>query len=593
MRKYSMATTPLPTPMVSLPQTLQWLWPFWQRLPTRIVMLLLLTPICVAFDVYIPMFIRDLIDHLGQSGITGAKIQQAAGFILLFGVIHLLLYTLVQSLRGTTNVRFENDFRVHVFRHLMALGQRFFQKFPTGDLLTRLIDDTSEHKLGWFACSGIFRLYEALLRITGCVIFMVMISGLMTVLTLAPLVLMAGLYMLTSHKTTAYSRRTQMAISELNQFLTTTFDGIRMVKAYNQEDKQERGFERVVNEQLQKELTQVKMASLLELSYSRFSELLVVLIFIIGGWLVIHHHLTLGALVAFNSYIAMLLWPMVDIGQFFIRGRAAGVCVQRLQELEDFPPDVVSPPNPASPQFPVRSIHVKQISYIFPNGQQGLHSMSFSLQTKQTTAIAGSVGSGKSTLLALLPRLMDPHQGQIMLDGKDLKDYDLNALRQQMAVVTQEPILFSDTIRQNIIFGRADISEEAMYEAIRVAQLEKDLPHFSQGLETVIGAKGIKLSGGQKQRLALARALVKKPAILILDDCTSALDAQTEARLWEALYAFIPGLLVVLVTHRLSTLQQADQIVLLRQGELVGTGTHKTLLQTSDYYRELYGSAAR
>lgn len=586
----NMATTPLPVPTISIPQTLQWLWPFWRSLPGRIGLLLGLTPVCVAFDVYIPQFLRTLIDQLGKTSITTGMIQQAALLILLFGVLHMLIYTLVQSLRGATNVRLENDFRVHVFRHLVGLGQRFFQKFPTGDLLTRLIDDTSEHKLGWFACSGVFRLYEALLRITGCLLFMLFISWPLTLMTVIPLGLMASMYIFTSHKTTAFSRRTQVAISELNQFLTNSFDGIRIVKAYNQQSRQEKGFDAVVEQQLQKELAQVKMASLLELSYARFSELLVVLLFIMGGWLVIHQYLTLGALVAFNSYIAMLLWPMVDIGQFFIKGRGAGVCVQRLKELVEFQPDVTQAAQPQHLSLPLAEFSFKQVSYHFPNGQAGLHELTFTLKPRQTTALAGTVGSGKSTLLALLPRLIDPQMGMITLNHQDLRDYEIASLRQHMAVVTQEPILFSDTIRENIIFGRQDISETELNEAIRVAQLQKDLPHFSQGLDTVIGSKGIKLSGGQKQRLALARALVKKPTILILDDCTSALDAETEAKLWQALYEFIPGLLVVLVTHRISTLQKADQILVLQNGRLRQTGQHDDLLNTSEYYRELYGT---
>lgn len=570
----------------SLSVTLRWLWPFWKPLFPRLVFLLLATPLVVVFDAYVPMIIRQIVDGLSQHNLQPAWLWQKSLLILGLGLAHFVLYVLVQSTRGATNFGFENRFRMRLAEKLVKQGQSFFYTFRTGDVSTRLIDDISENKLGWFACSGIFRLYEALLMIAGCVWFMWHLHVGLTLLTALPLLFVAFFYIHSSRRTQAYSRHSQKAISALNSFLTSTLEGIRVVKAYNQEQKQIQAFAGVVNQQMQKEIQLVKVSSLLQLSYSRFSELGALVILAAGGYLVIQKVMTLGDLIAFNAYIFMLIWPMVDVGQFFIKGRAAGVSVERVREMEAFPPEIA--PQGQALAFPAEDfeLSLEDVNYHF--GQQsGLQGLNLSLKSGQTAAFAGAVGSGKTLLLNLIPRIIQPQQGRITLNGRDLADYNLADLRRQIGYVSQSPSLFSDTIAENIRLGR-EISEADLHWAVEVAQLQQDLPLFAQGLETRIGQHGVKLSGGQKQRIAIARALAGKPRILILDDCTSALDAETEARLWQALYTFMPGLLVLLVTHRVSTLQRAEPIFLLARGSLLGQGSHLTLLRDFSLYRDLY-----
>ncbi len=578
-----------PPTRLSIQATLSWLWPFWVQMPGRLLFLLLLTPLVVAFDVYIPMVIANIFDELKQGQITASFIQDKALQILALGIVHFVLYSIVQSVRGLTNFRFENNFRVRLGGAIIRLGQRFFFRFRTGDVTTRLIDDVSENKLGWFACSGIFRLYEAFITLAGCLFFMFQLHTPLTLMTCLPLVCVAIFYIRTSTRTTAYSQRNQQAISELNSFLTSTLESIRVVKAYRQEQRQIEAFATVVENQRSKEIELVKVSALLQISYSRFSEVIILGIFLLGGWLVIHGQMTIGALIAFNTYIFKLIWPMVDIGQFFIKGRAAGVSVARVKELEDFPPDIHNTAKPKPWPQTRWELSFHQVNYTFANGT-GLHNLTMSLYQGETVAIAGAIGSGKSLCLNLLPRMIEPQTGEILLNDAPLSAYDVHELRRHIGFASQVASLFSESIRDNIRFGRSSISDEDLNQAIRVAQLEQDLPLFPEGIDTLVGQRGVKLSGGQKQRIAIARAIVTRPPILILDDCTSALDAETEARLWKALYQFVPDLLVVVVTHRVSTLQRMDRIFFLQDGYLVASGTDQELRQTNPAYALLYQS---
>ncbi len=571
-------------------ETISWLWRFWGRLKIIMFVLLIMTPITMFFRSYTPIFISHIFDELAKKPVNIEYIKQQGNYFFLFSIIHLVLYIFIQSIRGIVNFKLENEFRINLFGYIINLGQNFFQKFSTGDLITRLIDDVSEKKLAWFACSGIFRFYEAVIKTIQCLFFMFMINVSLTLLTILPLAILVFFYIKASEKTTSYSQRTQQAISKLNSFLTTTIDGIKIVKSYNQETNQENYFNKVVQNQREKEIELVKASSVIELSYSRLSEITVIMIFLFGGWMVIDNKLSIGSLVAFNSFVFMLIWPMVDIGQFFIKGRGAGVSVQRIKELENFEPDIVNLTQPQSLIDKNISLEFKNVSYIFPNGNHVLKGISFSVRPGECVAIAGAVGAGKSTFINFIPRIIEPHSGEVFMDGLNLKECDFIQLRKKIGFVPQNPSLFSDTIRDNILFGRDDISEEALSIAIKVAQLEKEIEIFPEKLNTLIGQRGMTLSGGQKQRVAIARAIVEKPEILILDDCTSALDAETESNLWNELYKFMPGITVFLITHRVSTLQKANKIVLLKDGYVSDIGKHSDLIVSSPYYRQIYFS---
>lgn len=572
-----------------LNETIRWLWKFWGELKPLILLMLILTPITMWFRSVTPIFMANIFNEFALNKPDFSFIQNQIFLLLIYSIVHFILYSFLQSLRGSTNFDLENSFRLSLFNYLVKLDYNFFQRFSTGDLITRIIDDISEKKLAWFACSGIFRFYEAVIKIAQIVFFMFYLSPILTWATILPTSLIIIIYIKFSQKTTEYSKKSQQAISELNSFLTNTIDGIKIIKSYNQEKNQEMFFDNVVENQKTKELELIKASSIIELTYSRLSEMIMVLIFLMGGYLVINNKIPLGTLVAFNAYIFMLIWPMVDIGSFFVKGRRAGVSVQRVKELENFTPAIINVENAIKVPQENFSIEFKNANYVFSNGNKVLDNINFKVKKGELVVITGSVGSGKSTLLNFITRVIDPAEGEVLLNNKNLKNYDLFELRKSIGFVSQTPYLFSDTIKNNIVFGR-EIDDEKLTKAIKVAQLENEIENFSEKLDTLIGQRGITLSGGQKQRVSIARAIIQKPEILILDDCTSALDTETETKLWNALYDFIPGITVFLVTHRIKTLEKADKIVLLEKGKVVDIGSHKELLLRSEYYKKIYFS---
>ena len=570
--------------------TLLWLLPFWRPFRWRLIALLVLTPLAVLFGTWSPVFIKRIFDALQTGQVSHAFLARQVLIILALGLGHFLLNMALQSLRGMTNFDFEHAFRLRLSRVILQLGRSFFYRFRTGDVTTRLIDDISEKKLGWFACSGVFRFYQALITVGSSLLFMAYLNGTLTLVTLIPLLFVVAYYVVSSQRTVAYAKASQASISQLNAYLTSTLDGIRVLKAYGQEGPVTQGFEKVVEEQIQRELALTRVSAFLEIAYSRFSELGMLSVFLVGGWLVIHGSLSLGTLVAFNTYIFMLIWPMVDIGQFFIKGRQASVSVERVRELEDYPPEIMdtSPPR-AFPRSPL-VLRFEDVSYAFE--RPAVQGVSFTARAGQMTALAGPIGGGKTLLLDMVPRMIEPHQGQILLNDVPLSHYSLQTLRSRIGFVSQTPHLFSATLRENILFGQdfGKETETRLHEALQTAQFHEELERFEHGLDTRVGQRGVRLSGGQKQRIAIARALIGRPDILILDDCTSALDAETEARFWDALQQFNPHMLILLVTHRRHTLHQAEQVILLEAGQVIGQGKGEYMLD-NPRFEALYGDS--
>ncbi|MFN4151106.1 MAG: ABC transporter transmembrane domain-containing protein, partial [Candidatus Sericytochromatia bacterium] len=388
------------TPDVSIKETIIWLWRFWGNLKGAAYFLVLSTPLAMFLRAYPPIIISQIVNELSKtntstlavnnlafeiiynplnitpeylennfqllnSGIAnGDYVKERIFLFLVLGTLNLFSYIFIQSFRGIMNYNLENAFRLSVFSYIIKLGQSFFQKFEAGDLTTRLIDDVSEKKLAWFACSGIFRTYEGVLAVLISLYFMYSLSPELTIVSFIPLASILTMYIFVSRKTTEYSKRTQEAVSKLNSFLTSTFDGIKIVKSYSQEKNQENYFDSVVENQRNKEIELVKVSSLLELTYTRIAEAVIIFVFMFGGWLAINNKIQLGTVIAFNSYIFMLIWPMVDIGQFFLKGRSASVSVGRIKELENFEPDIVNKENPISLQGKKLNWSFKNISYV-------------------------------------------------------------------------------------------------------------------------------------------------------------------------------------------------------------------------------------
>jgi ATP-binding cassette subfamily B multidrug efflux pump len=304
---------------------------------------------------------------------------------------------------------------------------------------------------------------------------------------------------------------------------------------------------------------------------------------------VIASGLSIGSLAAFIYYVSWLVFPMFDVGQFLVKSRQSAVSIDRLRAMEQMPPMVNDTGQTTMAESAGGNIVFEQVSFGFPDSERKiLDNVTLELPAGQTIALVGRIGSGKSWLINTIPRLVDPTGGTIHLDGHELRQFKLEDLRRVIGYVPQEPVLFSDTLRNNILLGRDDVPQEVIEWAVEVAQLKDEIAGFPNGLDTAVGTRGMMLSGGQKQRLALARALVGKPRILVLDDCTSALDSRTEAALWDRLHEVMPGLTAVLITHRPGTLELVDRIHVLDDGQVVESGTHGELMAKGGQYAKIY-----
>ncbi|MDD5426199.1 MAG: ABC transporter ATP-binding protein [candidate division Zixibacteria bacterium] len=587
---------------------IKWFWRYYKNYKYVLAVLLLLTPIQVVFQVSIPRLIEFTVDYVknleistrvGSSPIairlneTGQNLGLSTALTLTLALVFIgltasVLYTFVQSHRAWMNMRLEWLFRQDAFNKITVKGPDFFNHFRTGDIITRLTDDVAE-KLSWFACSGIFRLYEALLMVAFSIAMMISINPVLTLWSAGPLPILIVIFFFSSSLLDKRYEFLQKRISDFNDVMEACFSGIRVVKAYVREKAQKKKFSEVIQRRREAEISTIKAMTLVESCYFYIWQFGILIVLTTGGYMVIHAGLTEGQLVAFIYYIIYMVFPMFDIGQFLVKSRQSAVSINRLQELEKFPALVEDNGTFKTDSDIKGAVSFEDVSFAFPDSKTKiLDRVNFEIKPGQTIALVGKVGSGKSWLSNLIPRLVDPSGGQVKLDGHDLRKFRLEDLRRQVGYVPQEPVLFSDTIRRNILFGREDISEEVLNWAVEVSQLRDEIATFPKGLDTEIGTRGMSISGGQKQRLALARALVGKPKILILDDCTSALDSRTETALWEQLHKVMPEMTAILVTHRPDTLEQADMIYVMEDGHIVESGTHHELMSRESHYARIY-----
>jgi len=552
---------------------------------------LLLVVITNVFTIAGPYLMKMAIDGVGDPAVTAGRIGFFAILIVVAAILGGAAKFGMRQILNSTSRRIEADLRNDFFRHLLSLDASFFGKTRTGDLMSRATNDTLAVRMAvgpaiMYAVnttvSFIFSLSLMLWispRLTGV--------ALIPMITLPPIVIGFGKII---HKK---FEEIQEQFSTLSTMVQENLTGLRIVRAYVREEEQEAQFDRLNADYMERNLALVKASGYFHPLLMLISGSAMVIVLWYGGLQVMAGDITIGDFVALTFYLALLTWPMIALGwvvSLFQRGAASMGRINRIMETE---PLIRTPDNPVPIRDPEGEIEFRGVSFRYPGTERDvIRNVSFQARAGETVAVVGPTGSGKSTLVSLIPRVYDPSAGEILLDGVPLTKLDPLVLRSAIGMVPQDTFLFSETLRDNIGLG-IDLKDEPLpedpgdprvEEAASVAQLHESILSFPKGYNTFLGERGINLSGGQKQRATLARALARHPVVLILDDALSAVDTHTEAKILEDLRTVLVGRTSFIISHRVSAVMNADQILVLENGAIVERGTHAELLANGGTY---------
>lgn len=570
--------------MFSVLKNLGW---FFKREKRRYVIGLFLLILVGVVELAPPRLLGSAIDEIVAGTVTWASLTQY--ILLIIGVlifIYLITYIWMHSLFGGSNL-VERLLRTRFMSHLLRMTPPFFERSRTGDLMARATNDL--RSVATTVGFGMLTLTDSTAYLT--VIFVAMSTLISWKLTLAAIIPLPFIALaMKIYGKIIHERYTlaQDAFGDMNDQVLESVAGIRVIRAYVQERHDEQRFADITEDVYKKNLAVAKVDAYFEPTIRLCVGLSYAIGLTYGIYLVFHNELTLGDLVSFNMYLGMMIWPMFAIGELINVMQRGGASLDRVNETLNEKPDVEDVPNPIPVETP-ETIEFKDVTFRYPTSTiHNLEHIDLTIKRGETLGIVGRTGSGKSTLLKQLLHEYPAGSGELTISGVPIQQIALDRLHGWIGYVPQEQILFSKTVRQNIQFGSPGASDEKILEAIRTAAFDQDLGTLSDGLDTLVGEKGVALSGGQKQRVSLARAFIADPELLILDDALSAVDARTEARIIENIRSQRSGKTTLISTHRLSAIEHADWIVVLEKGKIIEEGTHETLLQLGGWYREQY-----
>ena len=545
------------------------------------------------FSVYPAIYIREAFDTVSEAlrlqSDSGALLRALLGYSALILLLSALRGAFTFLMRQTLIVmsrHIEYELKNDIYQHYQALDQTFYRRNATGDLMNRISEDVSRVRM--YLGPGVMYTINTAFSTGLTLVFMFQVDPKLSWVTLAPMpVLVWAIYRVSTliNQRSHAVQEQQSAISTLAQ---ETFSGVRVLKVYGLEAEQTERYAASSEKSYQLNRDLYRVNALFAPLMMLLVGLSTVLTVWIGGEGVIEGRLSPGVIAEFVYYVGLLTWPIASIGWVMSLIQRAEASMERINDFLNVVPAVQQPDN-AHRAAVQGAWTFDKVSYTYPDsGIQALREVSFTVQPGETVVVVGRTGSGKSSLVGLMNRLMDPAEGRVLLDGVDLRQWDLNALRASIGTVPQDPFLFSDSVADNIAFGSLNADRAEVERQAELADVADDIRGFPQGFDTVVGERGVTLSGGQKQRVSIARALMKQPPVLLFDDALSAVDTETEVTILSNLKARLQGLTAVLITQRLSCVHLADRIIVLDDGHLVQQGSHSELVAQPGLYAELY-----
>jgi len=554
-----------------------------------------------AIWILFPLVIRNAVQAL-NTAVTRQNLLKYSLYLMAIAVAKGIFQYLTRWILIGVSREIEFDLRNDLFAHLERLSYSFYQRTRTGDIMARMTNDLNAVRM--LVGPGIMYTANTIVFTAVSLVFMLSISPRLTLFAFLPLPIFSIVVQYFGRRIHERFERIQAMFSDISARAQENFSGARLIRAYVQEEAEIELFERENQEYIGRSLKLVRLMGMLWPTLQTLLGVAIVIVLFVGGRLVIQHRINVGDFAAFNTNMVQLTWPIIALGwviNIFQRGTAS---LGRIANILAEKPAVTDAEVPAigAPQRVRGEIEFRSLSFHYGQTLQAaergaglshgdedvLRNISLKVPAGTSLAIVGPTGSGKSTLVSLIPRIYDAAPGSVLIDGRPIREFPLELLRKNIGFVPQETFLFSDTIRENIAFGVPDASDADVRRVAEAASIASDIEGFPDGYNTLVGERGLTLSGGQKQRTAIARALIRNPRILVLDDALASVDTQTEDRILNHLRELMQGRTTIFISHRVSTVRNADRIAVLRDGQIVEYGTHDELIERDGYYTELY-----